>query len=50
MGIKMGFYLFCRRAASFNKALKREDFQLAVFTLFNILANYKFPLSGALRL
>jgi hypothetical protein len=39
---------FCRIAASFNKALKRENLQLAVFTQFNILANYKFPLSGAL--
>jgi len=31
-----------------NKALKRENLQLAVFTPFNILANNKFPLSGAL--
>jgi hypothetical protein len=31
-----------------NKALKRENLQLAVFTPFNILANSKFPLSGAL--
>jgi hypothetical protein len=31
-----------------NKALKRENLQLAVFTSFNILANYKFPLSEAL--
>jgi tetratricopeptide (TPR) repeat protein len=30
------------------KALKRVNLQLAVFTPFNILANYKFPLSGAL--
>jgi len=33
------------------KALKRENLQLAVFTPFNIiLANNKFPLSGALSL
>jgi hypothetical protein len=33
-----------------NKALKQENLQLAVFTAFNILANYKFPLNEALRL
>jgi len=31
-----------------NKALKQENLQLAVFTAFNILANYKFPLNEAL--
>ncbi|MFT6584770.1 MAG: hypothetical protein ACJAVU_000867 [Cognaticolwellia sp.] len=35
-------------ARPYNKALKRENLQLAVFTPFNILANNKFPLSGAL--
>tara|TARA_R110000765_G_scaffold170687_1_gene275631 strand:+ start:16648 stop:17331 length:684 start_codon:yes stop_codon:yes gene_type:complete len=30
------------------KALKQENLQLAVFTAFNILANYKFPLNEAL--
>jgi hypothetical protein len=38
----------CRRAASFNKSLKQENLQLAFFTAFNILANYKFPLNEAL--
>jgi len=33
---------------AYNKPLKRENLQFAVFTPFNILANYKFPLSGAL--
>jgi hypothetical protein len=32
-----------------NKALKQENLQLAVFTAFNILANYKFPLNEALK-
>ncbi len=31
-----------------NKAFKQENLQLAVFTAFNILANYKFPLNEAL--
>ena len=31
-----------------NKSLKQENLQLAVFTAFNILANYKFPLNEAL--
>ena len=31
-----------------NKSLKQENIQLAVFTAFNILANYKFPLNEAL--
>ena len=31
-----------------NKSLKQENLQLAVFTAFNILANYKFPLIEAL--
>ncbi|MBA6251961.1 hypothetical protein [Colwellia sp. MB3u-55] len=31
-----------------NKAIKQENLQLAVFTAFNILANYKFPLIEAL--
>jgi len=31
-----------------NKAIKQENLQLAVFTAFNILASYKFPLIEAL--
>jgi len=34
--------------APHNKSLKQENLQLAVFTAFNILANYKFPLNEAL--
>jgi hypothetical protein len=30
------------------KAIKQENLQLAVFTAFNILASYKFPLIEAL--
>jgi hypothetical protein len=33
---------------TYNKSLKQENLQLAVFTAFNILANYKFPLNEAL--
>jgi len=33
-----------------NKAIKQENLQLAVFTAFNILASYKFPLIGALAI
>ena len=33
---------------AYNKSLKQENLQLAVFTAFNILANYKFPLNEAL--
>jgi len=32
----------------YNKTIKQENLQLAVFTAFNILANYKFPLIEAL--
>jgi len=32
----------------YNKSLKQENLQLAVFTAFNILASYKFPLNEAL--
>lgn len=31
-----------------NKSIKQENLQLAVFTAFNILASYKFPLIEAL--
>jgi hypothetical protein len=31
-----------------NKPIKRENLQLAFFASLNILANYKFPLIGAL--
>jgi hypothetical protein len=41
---------FCRSAASSNKSIKQENLQLAVFTAFNILASYKFPLIEALDL
>ena len=33
----------------YNKAIKQENLQLAVFTAFNILASYKFPLIEALK-
>ncbi len=33
-----------------NKAIKQENLQLAVFTAFNILANFKFPFIEALVL
>ena len=31
-----------------KKSLKQENLPLAVFTAFNILANYKFPINEAL--
>jgi hypothetical protein len=33
---------------AYNKSIKQENLQLAVFTAFNILASYKFPLIEAL--
>jgi hypothetical protein len=35
---------------AYNKSIKQENLQLAVFTAFNILASYKFPLIEALGL
>ncbi len=42
------FIVTMTRFSKYYKSLKQENLQLAVFTAFNILANYKFPLNEAL--